>query len=101
MEFPVSTWRALGRNWPVGGGGYFRLLPGCVTRAAVRQMERRGVPASLYLHPWEFDPGQPRASVKPTAKFRHYLNLERTLPRLERLLEEFSFGSLEQVLAQS
>ena len=35
-EFPVSTWRALGRNWPVGGGGYFRLLPGWITRAAVR-----------------------------------------------------------------
>lgn len=100
FEFPVSTWRALGKNWPVGGGGYFRLLPGCVTRAAVRQMDRRGVPASLYLHPWEFDPGQPRVGVSPTARFRHYLNLGRTLPRLEALLGEFRFASLEEVLAQ-
>lgn len=101
FEFPVSTWRALGRNWPVGGGGYFRLLPGCVTSAAVRQMERRGVPASLYLHPWEFDPEQPRMGVNAAARFRHYLNLHRTLPRLEQLLKEFRFGSLEQVLAQN
>ena len=100
LEFPVSTWRALGKNWPVGGGGYFRLLPGCVTRAAVRQMDRRGVPASLYLHPWEFDPGQPRMGVSPTARFRHYLNLGRTLPRLEALLGEFRFASLEEVLDQ-
>ena len=100
-EFPVSTWRALGRNWPVGGGGYFRLLPGVVTSAAVRQMDRSGVPASLYLQPWEFDPEQPRANANLTARFRHYLNLERTLPRLERLLGEFEFGSLEQVLAQA
>jgi hypothetical protein len=64
-------------------------------------MDRRGVPASLYLHPWEFDPEQPRANANFTARFRHYLNLERTLPRLERLLGEFEFGSLEQVLAQA
>ena len=24
IEFPVSTMRAMGRNWPMGGGGYFR-----------------------------------------------------------------------------
>jgi len=100
-EFPVSTWRALGRNWPVGGGGYFRLLPGCVTRSAVRGLERAGRPASLYLHPWEFDPEQPRVAAGASARFRHYLNLHRTLPRLERLLEEFRFGTLEQVLAES
>jgi polysaccharide deacetylase family protein (PEP-CTERM system associated) len=97
-EFPVSTWRALGRNWPIGGGGYFRLLPGAVTRSAVRGLERRGAPACLYLHPWEFDPGQPRVKAGFSAGFRHYLNLNKTLPRLERLLDEFQFGTMEQVL---
>jgi polysaccharide deacetylase family protein (PEP-CTERM system associated) len=97
-EFPVSTWRAFGRNWPVGGGGYFRMLPGALTRAAVRGLERRGVPACLYLHPWEFDPGQPRVKAGLSARFRHYLNLHKTLPRLERLLQEFQFGTMEEVL---
>lgn len=97
-EFPVSTWRALGRNWPIGGGGYFRLLPGAVTRSAVRGLERRGAPACLYLHPWEFDPGQPRVKAGLSARFRHYLNLNKTLPRLERLLGEFQFGTMEEVL---
>jgi len=100
-EFPVSTWRALGRNWPVGGGGYFRLLPGWITRAAVRGLERQGRPASLYLHPWEFDPEQPRAGVGASARFRHYLNLDKTLPRLEQLLKQFRFGTLEEVLEQA
>jgi len=98
LEFPVSTLRALGRNWPMGGGGYFRLLPGVVTRAAVRSLERAGRPACLYLHPWEFDPEQPRVKAGLSANFRHYLNLEKTLPRLERLLEEFRFGTMEEVL---
>jgi len=101
VEFPVSTWRALGRNWPIGGGGYFRMLPGSLTRSAERGFERRGVPACLYLHPWEFDPAQPRVNVGLSARLRHYLNLHKTLPRFERLLQEFQFGTMEEVLSVS
>jgi polysaccharide deacetylase family protein (PEP-CTERM system associated) len=98
VEFPVSTYSIAGRNLPFGGGGYFRLLPGSVTRAALRSLESRGRAGAFYLHPWEFDPQQPRIAAAATARFRHYLNLERTLPRLERLLAEFRFGSLREVL---
>ena len=100
VEFPVSTVRAGGRNWPMGGGGYFRLLPGAVTRAAVASLERSGRPASIYLHPWEFDAEQPRVPAPALKKFRHYLNLERTLPRLEELVRRFRFGSLRDVLRE-
>ncbi|QDU67432.1 XrtA system polysaccharide deacetylase [Engelhardtia mirabilis] len=99
VEFPVSTLRALGRNLPVGGGGYFRLLPGFVTRGAVARLEASGRPASIYLHPWEFDPQQPRYPAPVLKKFRHYLNLDRTLPRLEALLARFRFAGLAEVLA--
>ena len=98
VEFPVATWSFLGRNWPVGGGGYFRLLPGAITRAAFANIERQGRPLAFYLHPWEFDPAQPRVDAPFSKRFRHYLNLERTLPRLERLLERFEFGSMGNVL---
>ncbi|HTF87531.1 MAG TPA: XrtA system polysaccharide deacetylase [Planctomycetota bacterium] len=98
VEFPVSTWPFLGRNLPVGGGGYFRLLPGRITRAAVRSLESRSKPASLYLHPWEFDPDQPRCPAPALKRWRHYMNLDRTLPRLEELLASFRFGSLREVL---
>jgi polysaccharide deacetylase family protein (PEP-CTERM system associated) len=98
LEFPVATWRALGRNWPVGGGGYFRLLPGWATRAAIASLERADRPAALYLHPWELDPDQPRVDVPRLARFRHYLNLDRTLPRLDALLARFRFGTLADAL---
>ena len=98
LELPVATLPFLGRNLPVGGGGYFRLLPGAVTRAAVRSLARRGRAAVLYLHPWEFDPAQPRVPAPWLKRFRHYLNLERTLPRLEALLAEHRFGTLAEVL---
>ncbi len=98
-EFPVTTWRAFGRNLPAGGGGYFRLYPLALTRAVIRGLERAGRPASLYLHPWEFDPEQPRVAASAFKRFRHYVNLDRTLPRLEALLAEFDFGSYAEVLA--
>ncbi|MCZ6599180.1 MAG: DUF3473 domain-containing protein [Planctomycetota bacterium] len=101
VEFPVATLSFLGRNLPVGGGGYFRLLPGMVTRAAVARLERRGRPAALYLHPWEFDPDQPRVSAPFLKRFRHYLNLRRTLPRLERLLARFRFAGFREVLERA
>lgn len=99
VELPVSTLRAFGRNLPVGGGGYFRLLPGAVTRAAVGAIERSGRPASLYLHPWELDPDQPRCPAPAFARWRHYLNLGRTLPRLDALLGAYRFAGLAEVLA--
>ena len=98
VEIPVSTLAFLGRNLPVGGGGYFRLLPGALTRSAVSSLEKRGRPAALYLHPWEFDPEQPRVPASAWKRFRHYLNLDRTLPRLERLLKAHRFGTYREVL---
>lgn len=100
VEFPVTTLRFLGRNLPVGGGGYFRLLPGFVPRFALARLERSGGAGALYLHPWELDPDQPRARASAWKRFRHYVNLSRTLPRLEVMLARFRFASLERVLQE-
>jgi polysaccharide deacetylase family protein (PEP-CTERM system associated) len=101
VEFPVTTVRFLGRNLPVGGGGYFRLLPAALPRAALAARERRGTPGALYLHPWEFDPEQPRFPAPALKRFRHYVNLDRTLPRLEALLGRFRFTGMEQALVEA
>lgn len=93
-EFPPATLRVLGWNYPAAGGAYLRILPPALIRAAVRRFERRAVPATLYVHPWEVDPDQPRLQVKATARLRHYTGLRRTIPRLERLLSDFAFTSI-------
>ncbi len=56
IEFPIASLRAFGKNWPVGGGGYHRLLPGFVTRAAVPRVSAEESPFVFYCHPYEFDP---------------------------------------------
>lgn len=100
LEFPPLTWDVLGRHLPVGGGGYLRLLPLALLRAGLRQKERLGVPGCIYLHPWEVDPEQPRQRLGGLRGFRHYVNLSRTLGKLDRLLQEFPFTSLGAALAQ-
>ena len=99
IEFPMSAARFLGIKVPVSGGGYFRLLPYAVTRHGLRQInESRDQPFTFYLHPWEIDPAQPRVDVGWLSRFRHYTNLDRCEGRLRRLLREFRFAPMCEVL---
>ncbi len=98
FEFPISTLRVLGINFPMAGGGYFRLLPYVATRKAVCRLNSRDrLPLIFYLHPWEFDPEQPRLRVGRSTRFRHYLNLKRTGDRFQCLLRDFEFSSLAEI----
>jgi polysaccharide deacetylase family protein (PEP-CTERM system associated) len=99
-EVPMTTRRVWGRNLPVAGGGWMRLLPGAVMRRALRTEMARGGPTIVYLHPWELDPGQPKVPEAPwKARVRHRLNLDRTEGRLDRLLAEFRYGTVSEMLA--
>lgn len=98
VEFPMSAASFAGLRVPVSGGGYFRLLPYAVTRAGLRQVNAQGQPFTFYLHPWEVDPGQPRVKASLLSRFRHYNNLHKCEARLRRLLGEFSFSTMRDVL---
>lgn len=100
-ELPGSTISRAGMNFPIGGGGYFRLLPYAWTRGGISSLNKReGRPAIFYLHPWEIDPDQPRIRAGALSRLRHYYNLDQTEKRLRRLLGEFRFGRVIDVLAQ-
>jgi polysaccharide deacetylase family protein (PEP-CTERM system associated) len=102
IEAPASTIRVGPLNLPMGGGGYFRLLPYAWTRWGLKHIngiEKRS--CIFYLHPWEIDPEQPRLRCGWLSRLRHYRNLHRTEPRLRRLLREFAFAPMSQVLRAS
>lgn len=103
VELPITTARVMARNWPAGGGGYFRLMPYGVSRWMIERVNRDdGQPAIFYCHPWEIDPGQPRPGrVDARTRFRHYVNLARTERRLERLLADFAWDRVDRVFAQA
>ena len=99
--FPLTTWRVLGRNLPVGGGGWLRAFTLRVTAHAIRQTNADGWPAIVYVHPWELDPAQPDVvSASRRARFRHRLNLARTRDRLDALLQGFAFAPVGDVLSR-
>jgi polysaccharide deacetylase family protein (PEP-CTERM system associated) len=98
-EVPPATLRRLGVNLPTAGGAYFRVFPYHFVLATLREYERRAVPATFYIHPWEVDPGQPRLDVSWLARARHYTGLKRTVDRLERLLGEFRFVPIAETVS--
>ena len=97
-EFPISVRPLLGRNFPTGGGAYFRLYPYALTRSNLRWCESVGRPAVFYIHPWELDPDQPKIRFAWRAWATHYVNLGTTQGKLTRLLREFAFAPLGEVL---
>jgi polysaccharide deacetylase family protein (PEP-CTERM system associated) len=100
-EFPLPVYRRLGHPWPIGGGGYLRLYPYALTRHGLRAINAEGRPFVVYLHPWEVDPDQPPLPMplNLAAHFRHYVNLKRTKTRLLKLLGDFRFTTMAEVLA--
>ncbi len=99
VEIPVTTVHVLGRQWPAGGGGWFRFFPYVLSRWAIRRVNRKeGMPGVFYFHPWEIDPGQPRIEgIRRKARFRHYLNLERMENRLMRLLHDLRWDRMDHI----
>lgn len=99
LEIPVSTIRFMGRNWPCGGGGYFRLFPYELSKKLILQVNNHEKqPGLFYFHPWELDPNQPRQkNINMKSRFRHYLNLKQMEGRLQRLLEDFRWGRMDEV----
>jgi polysaccharide deacetylase family protein (PEP-CTERM system associated) len=97
-EVPPTTVRCANTLLPAAGGAYLRLLPFALVRAGLRSAERRGVPGTFYIHPWELDPDQPRLPVDMKTRIRHYGGLRRTAPRIRRLLTEFAFQPIADTL---
>jgi polysaccharide deacetylase family protein (PEP-CTERM system associated) len=100
-EYPPATLRFLATNFPVAGGGYLRIFPSAYTRLAFRRYERdyreRVV---VYLHPWEFDPEQPRIRGPLKSRLRHYTNLGRMEARVRAVLERHQFAPFRDVLME-
>ena len=102
VEIPVTTATFAGRRLAAGGGGFFRVLPYGFSRWAIRQVNREeGRPAVFYFHPWEIDPDQPRVENAPLrSRLRHYTNLDVMAGKLRQLIDEFSWGRMDDLAAR-
>lgn len=107
VECPPATVRLFGRNWPIAGGGYFRLLPRPIICSAVRQLGREGIPAVLYMHPYELDVTGMAAHARSGLAIGWYRRLtqaafrSRVLPRLSAILSMAEFTSLSNLISRA
>ncbi len=103
-ELPLSTLCLAGKRRPVCGGGYTRLLPGFVLDRAVRHLNTEGLPAVLYVHPYEVDVHELAVLRRQGWRFPRRVGLmqamfrTRVLARVRRLLERHPFGPAAEVL---
>jgi polysaccharide deacetylase family protein (PEP-CTERM system associated) len=100
VEFPLTTSSIFGIKMPAAGGGYFRLYPYAFSKYLLSKVQKNDKPIVFYLHPWEIDSEQPRVKVSALSTFRHYNNLHKCERRLEKLLVDFSFSTMTDVLAK-
>ncbi|CAD6881091.1 FIG004655: Polysaccharide deacetylase [Methylomonas albis] len=99
LEIPITTLKILDRNIPCGGGGFFRLYPYQFSKWAYRHINKNENQSGIfYFHPWEIDPEQPRQhNLSFKTRFRHYLNLGRMQNRLNSLLTDFAWDTMQSV----
>jgi polysaccharide deacetylase family protein (PEP-CTERM system associated) len=99
IEIPITTIDVAGRRFSCGGGGFFRLLPYRWSHWAISRVNRREIrPAIFYFHPWEIDPDQPRIEqASPKSRLRHYTNLGIMKAKVERVLQDFRWGRIDDV----
>jgi polysaccharide deacetylase family protein (PEP-CTERM system associated) len=102
LELPISTLRLAGINWPIGGGGYFRMLPYLYSAAGLKAWtSQNSHPAVFYIHPWELDIYQPRLLLPAKSRLRQYSGLGLTEIKLEKLLSTYRFASVAQVYGEA
>ncbi|WP_413837524.1 XrtA system polysaccharide deacetylase [Desulfobacula sp.] len=91
FELPISNFAVKQKTFPLGGGGYFRLMPFPLFKFGMNRVLNKNNAFLFYSHPWEFDPDQPRVEQASIGfKFRHYINLNKTQKKLESMIKHFN-----------
>ncbi|MFB9325190.1 DUF3473 domain-containing protein [Paenibacillus aurantiacus] len=98
-EFPPSVAEVNGVTVPFSGGFYLRALPYGVVKWALKRVNRSR-PGMIYLHPWELDLGQPRIPAPPHIRLVQYYGLAAMKPKLTRLLRDFAFAPLGELIRE-
>lgn len=99
VEFPVSTFKLFTKNLGIGGA-YFRLFPYMLTSNGLKQRTKKGKVNMFYIHPWEYDPDHPVVEMERKAKITHYTRLSKTIPFTDKLLGQFKFDTVSNVVKQ-
>jgi len=91
-EFPINTYRIIGKEIVFSGGGFFRFFPYWLIKSWAKKSQY----LMTYFHPRDFDPEQPVIDSLPRMrKFKSYVGLSKSFSKFQKLLDDFEFVSVE------
>ncbi|NOQ55539.1 MAG: DUF3473 domain-containing protein [Nanohaloarchaea archaeon] len=97
IEFPMTVFPVLGYNLPISGGFYLRSFPLWLIKRAIKNKNKEGFPAMIYIHPWETYLKTPRIRQGLFSDFINYYKINSSLGKLESLLVSFKFKPVKSI----
>lgn len=98
LEIPMSVIKVLGFRTSFFGGGYLRLANIRTIKWGIDRLLAAKQPLIIYVHPRELDPDHPRLPLSLLRKFKSYVNLNSTLPKLKWLCQRYPFYTMLQMV---
>ncbi|HRS90325.1 MAG TPA: polysaccharide deacetylase family protein [Smithellaceae bacterium] len=97
LEIPQSVVRIFGKRVSFFGGGYLRIAPIFLIRWGIHKLQASNRPLVVYVHPREVDPAHPRLPLKMHRRFKSYVNLRSTVPKLNWLCKNYQFWLMKDI----
>jgi len=101
VEFPITVAKVLGKRVCFFGGGYLRLFPYWIVRTMAGRVRREGRPVVFYVHPREIDPDQPRMKMGLMRRFKSYVNLRTTEPKIRNIVRDFELTTFRDYMHEN
>lgn len=100
IEFPIHVVRFCGIPFVAVGGFYFRLYPLWLNRWLITTLNKNGVQANVYIHPWELNPKTPIAEMSMAGRFVTYIGIKDSFQKFEKMIKGHQFSKIEDNLEQ-
>jgi len=97
LEIPSSVVKIFGRRTSFFGGGYLRLATKPMIAWGLNKLQAASQPLVVYVHPREIDPHHPRLPLSLKRRFKCYVRLKSTWPKLEWLCRDYRLCSMLQM----
>jgi polysaccharide deacetylase family protein (PEP-CTERM system associated) len=96
IEIPMATHKIpIIGNIPIAGGFHLRFLPYFYIKYGLNRINKKGNSFIFYIHPKDLDPDMPKINEYA---WHHYYNLNGATKKFEKILEDFEFCAVKEVL---
>jgi polysaccharide deacetylase family protein (PEP-CTERM system associated) len=96
VEVPPATLQVGSLTLPAAGGAYLRFFPVALLSAALSSAGRRGMPGTLYVHPWEFDREMPAFPGPWITQLRMRGGIRHTRRRVGAVMRRYRFRPVRE-----